>query len=63
MKTRQEKPSALRRLRGIFGIPFALFVLSFVGLISALMIDGWLDILASLAVGSSLAAILWARFG
>ena len=45
----------------IFAIPLALFVFGLFGLILALLETGWIDILAGLAISTSLVAIIWGR--
>ncbi len=59
-------PSLKRRPRKslfqIFAIPLALFVFGLFGLILALLETGWIDILAGLAISTSLVAIIWGRF-
>lgn len=52
------KPGKASLLR-IFAVPAALFVVGLTGLIWALLVDGPQDVLAGLAVGSSLAVLGW----
>ena len=47
-------------LRVIFAWPAAIFVLGFVGLVSALTGDGWRDGLSWLALAAPVAALAWA---
>tara|TARA_R110001606_G_scaffold225271_1_gene373350 strand:+ start:3859 stop:4035 length:177 start_codon:yes stop_codon:yes gene_type:complete len=44
----------------IFAVPAALFVIGLTGLVWALLVDGPQDILAGLAVASSLGVLIWA---
>jgi fumarate reductase subunit C len=62
MSQRKAKASLTYMLRNVFAIPALLFVIVLTGLIVALLYDGWMDLLAALAVSSSLCAVLWARF-
>ncbi|WP_416878146.1 hypothetical protein [Litorimonas sp.] len=59
-------PSLKRRPRKtlvqIFVIPLALFVFGLFGLILALLETGWVDIVAGLALSTSLVTLLWARY-
>lgn len=45
----------------IFAIPALLFAVSSLGLIAALLVEDWSDVLWALAAGSGLLALIWAR--
>ena len=62
MSDRRAKASRTNTLWNVFAIPALLFVIVLTGLIVALLFDGWMDLLAALAVSASLCAVLWARF-
>lgn len=47
-------------LRTIFAMPLLLGLLSVMGLVAALTGDGWRDALSWAALGSPVAAIIWA---
>ena len=46
----------------VFAIPLSIFVLGIFGLISALLFDNLVDLLASLAVGMPVAIVFWMVF-
>ena len=52
----------LRRgsFRHIFGVPTVLAIISLVGLIAALVGDGWLDFLSWATLGIPIAVMFWA---
>jgi len=52
--------SGPRSTARIFAIPLLLAVLSGFGLVAALLVDGPLDLLWTLAIAAPLAAIAWA---
>ena len=62
MSDRKAKPNLPHTLWNVFAIPALLFVIVLTGLIVALLLDRWMDLLAAIAVSSSLCAVLWARF-
>lgn len=49
-------------LRAVFGVPAVIFVLSLVGLITALTGDGVRDVVAWVGLGAPVAAFVWALF-
>ena len=55
------KKKPRKTLRQIFLIPVALFALGLFGLILALVETGWVDGISTLAISTSLLAIIWAR--
>jgi|GEM_PF-1883576 len=46
----------------IFRVPLILFGAGLFGLILALLETGWVDVVAGLAISTSLGAIIWGRF-
>ncbi|HAC58027.1 hypothetical protein [Parvibaculum sp.] len=46
--------------RHIFGVPAVLAIISLVGLIAALVGDGWLDFLSWVTLGVPIAVMFWA---
>ena len=55
------RPAPRKRLslREIFAIPAGLFLVSLLGLVAALLVDGWVDAIAALAAGAGLVAMAW----
>ena len=49
-----------RRWPAIFAMPIALAALTLLGLVSALLGDGWRDVLSWAALGTPLAVLAWA---
>ena len=56
-KVRDTRPRSAAR---IFAIPLLLAVLSSVGLIAALLVDGPLDLLWTVAIAAPVLAVAWA---
>ena len=56
------KPARKRTNLAIFAIPFILAGVSLAGLIIALLRDGWLDQVASIAAAAGLFAFVYALF-
>lgn len=50
-----------RTLRGVFALPALIATAGVIGLVSALIGDGWHDGLAWLGLAAPVAAVLWAR--
>ena len=48
-------------LREIFAVPLALFVLTGIGLVTALLGAGWWDIISWAGLSAPVAVIVWAR--